>query len=830
MHELSGLFSMNKYNSLRAVTSRLNNTPVKELPHIAYFLASSIQNCADALKSTSGPSAGKNDDLSLQVHKLKAKISSLLQDRSAEGRFTAIVLVKATVEAGGREILGSCEPWLRALLAILNKTDPVSSRRLCLLTITRIFSLTQHYPTLIREITTPLLPAFVTACMKLGALHPSPEVEVQATRPSPHLETVLHCMLHLIPDHPSTFRPFASKLHTKLVNFIGGHPRSNHITHLAQSVFVTLHFCAPKNTAGDQWHNACQAVIASIHRIADQILRVIIEDWETSDGGRRQTSLQKAFDEVPHSIDGDPLGLAPWEGVYKGSRVLVSLLHLLKKFLLEQTSRVVDLPLGLILDLTSRLLYIRVPASSKEAQMSVRFNPEVGREEREELLAILPEIHQSTLNLLSSLVEATGLSMLPASPTIIDQCLWVFGSEHSIAGIRLASYRLLDNLMPLMGPSTTKDSFKPLLGLIDCCCNDVGPKNLESEAMVQSKAGLITKPVVNGHADSFLQMSSKKITRSAPEVSALEIAASTLLCHMLEYTPAQAIPHSLRAQIDRTAILQDQKRVMLASVLNPAPKTTGKYATPSIMPFLARMSQGYLEVEGLLRPRLPVIRDVKTSPYDREVGSDQDLEIEHFNHAESTDGRSTGPPTEPTVGTAGTQNDILDRLEDSIEDGAVSASKVDTPKANTANQALVEPFSQRNDNTPQENSFSQGVKRNFSTIDVREEEESSKRFRNSELDLAPDLVAPLEETTASTSTVATTTAIVDPDPVVPIEPGLGATVIDKGKGRATSTSPRPEGLDAFGEANADDDESDSDIPPLYLKTSSEEEDEDEEIV
>ena len=163
---------MSNVNSLRAVIHRLNNTPVKDLPHIAHFLASTVSNCANTLKFTLAQSTGKNNDLTLQINRFKARISSLLQDRSAEGRFTAVILVKATVEAGGREILSSCEPWLRGLLTVLSRPDPVSSKRLCLLTITRIFSLTEQYPTLIREITTPMLPAFLTVCINLGALHP----------------------------------------------------------------------------------------------------------------------------------------------------------------------------------------------------------------------------------------------------------------------------------------------------------------------------------------------------------------------------------------------------------------------------------------------------------------------------------------------------------------------------------------------------------------------------------------------------------------------------------------------------------------------------------
>jgi pre-rRNA-processing protein RIX1 len=818
---------MSKINSLRAVTHRLNNTPVKELPHIASFLASSILNCADALKNTSGQSAGKNDDLALQTHKLKARISSLLQDRSAEGRFTAVILVKATVEAGGREILESCEPWLRGLLAILGKPDPIPSKRLCLLTITRIFSLTQQYPTLIREITTPLLPSFITACMKLGDLHPSTSDHPPQSRLSPYLETVLQCMLHLIPDHPSTFRPFASKLHTSLTRFIGGQSTPDYITRLSQSVFVTLHFCAPKNTAGNVWLNACEAVVTSAHGIADQILRAVIEDWDTSSSGRRQVPSRKAFDEVPHSIESDPLQLPPWEGIYQASKVLSSLLQLLEKFSNTQTLQSVHLPIGLILDLTSRLLYVRVPETIKESQTSIRFNPEIGREERDELLTILPDIHQSTLHLLSSLVEANGLNVLPVSSSIIDQCLWVFGTENSNESIRLATYELLDHLLLLMGPSTTKDSFQRLVELIEFCCKDVLSRESKSELLNQSKVGLNSKIAMNGHADSFLQTSSKKTTKLQPQISALETTASRLMCHVLEYIPAQAIPHSLRAQIDRTAILKDQQRIMLASVLNPPPQTTGKYPPPSVMPFLARAAQGVLEVEGLLRPRMPVVRQAKISAYELEMESEEDIEQQQSKGSESANVQniSTLPRTES--GTPGAQNDILDRLEDSIDDHSLAPSNVEPPQPITANEAIAEPLAERNDAAPHRSPLPQGAKRNLDTADAyEEEEESSKRFRRAQSDSKPDAVALAQEMTEVAS--ASIPAMLGPDPVVPTESAIGATLLEKGKGKAMDVSPRPDSLAArfgSGSGDEDDDDSGSDMPPLYLKTTDSEEEE-----
>lgn len=106
--------------TLRAVTHRLTTTPVDQLPSIAAFLAASLSDCAELLSAPQAQKPGKGDsDHAVQIHKLKTRLASLLQDRSVEGRWTAVVLVKATVEAGQWEILRGYEPIVRGLIGIL---------------------------------------------------------------------------------------------------------------------------------------------------------------------------------------------------------------------------------------------------------------------------------------------------------------------------------------------------------------------------------------------------------------------------------------------------------------------------------------------------------------------------------------------------------------------------------------------------------------------------------------------------------------------------------------------------------------------------------------
>ena len=64
--------------------------------------------------------------------------------------------------------------------------------------------------------------------------------------------------------------------------------------------------------------------------------------------------------------------------------------------------------------------------------------------------------------------------------------------------------------------------------------------------------------------------------------------------------------------IDRICILDNSKRGMLASVLNPAGSAENGQARSSVLPFLARQYGRDPEVSGLLRPQMPIIKKEAT--------------------------------------------------------------------------------------------------------------------------------------------------------------------------------------------------------------------------
>ena len=110
--------------TLRVITQRISSTPHKQLPHVVPFLANSIQNTRDLLaNSESLPQPGEGPEPSVLVHKFKTQISSLLQGKNTEARWSAVVLIKAMVEAGGWTVLQGAGNWVRGLLGILAVCD-----------------------------------------------------------------------------------------------------------------------------------------------------------------------------------------------------------------------------------------------------------------------------------------------------------------------------------------------------------------------------------------------------------------------------------------------------------------------------------------------------------------------------------------------------------------------------------------------------------------------------------------------------------------------------------------------------------------------------------
>jgi pre-rRNA-processing protein RIX1 len=685
--------------TLRALTFRISSTPTAQLPQHVPAIATALANCKTLLSSTQTSNAKSSSEGSVAIHKYRTLLSTLLQDRTVQGRWSAIVLVKATIEVGGWETLQKCLPWVRGLLGILSKPDPPSSKKLCIITLARIFILTRDYPTLVREITTPSLPAFVQSCLQ--AANP------KASKASPGLlQIVLECFAELLPRHPTIFRSYLKQIRPLLLRLVSPTPSTKldqdethgskseittEVTAAARRLLVQLPCCAAKGASSDEWETALKVNIKSAHRVADKVFRAVLEDWQST--VRDSVSDSQVLDGEVQDLESDNMALPTWSGLYAGSERLTSLLRLIKEYLENPTTNAVTFRIGVIMDLLTRVLSLTVPASGGKAfQNTVRVNNQVSREERETLWLVLPGVHVAAIELLLAMANRLQDSTMALDTMILDQLVWVFGSEKDAAQVRTACYQAIASLLKRSGATLPKSSIDSLSPLIRSCCADLLPsENITAtvkETPGQAKANGNSLPQATANADSFLN-SSKSVTAPAASFIGLEQAAYDLLPVLLANIGAQFFSDSLRARLDRTAILTQHKDAMVASVLNPPPsKKFGKPAA-SILPLMARSFTGAKDVEGMLRPRMPVIRLAGPS-----ADEDQEMAEEEMEEAEGEAESPEGEDDEAFVGQE------LDTLLESAGQAGTSTEDVAMEDASATEQAAsqaAEEFGQSKD-------------------------------------------------------------------------------------------------------------------------------------
>ncbi|KAF2446501.1 hypothetical protein P171DRAFT_430645 [Karstenula rhodostoma CBS 690.94] len=643
--------------TLRALTFRISSTTTSQLPQHVPAIAASLPGCRTLLSSAQASTSKTASEASVAVHKYRTLLSTLLQDRTIQGRWAAVVLIKSTIEIGGWETLQKSLPWVRGLLGILTKPDPYSSKQLCIITLTRIFFLTREYPSLVREITTPSLSPFIQSALQVAASKSSPAL----------LETILESFNQLLPRHPTTFRTHLKHIHQLLSQTVAPTPSSKlgreqatgarpdvtpAVSDAARRLYTQLPCSAPKGATADEWQKSFKKTIENAHSLGDKVFRAVVEDWKSS-AREPATANGHTLDDEVQALNADPMSLPPWSGIFAGGERLLGLLSLIKTYILCSTTTPVNLNIGTVVDLLTRLLSLTTSSAKGQGfQNAIKFNNQVSKEERDNLWLILPEIHVAAIDLLLALTQRSDASTTAIDAAMLDQIVWVFASEKDSPEIRTACYLAVAELLLRSGVALPKSSIDPLVDMIRRCCDDLLPLDTNGAQQNQSSAPKTNgTPQATTNADAFLK--APKAANVSGNFLGLQNAAHALLPVLFTHIRPQYLSDSLRARLDRTAILVRDKDAMIASVLNPPPSRKFGKPAASILPFLARNRSGEKEVETLLRPRMPVIRTGTRELDDGADGADEDEEEEIQEEVEGDDG-FVGNELDTLLGTAHT--------------------------------------------------------------------------------------------------------------------------------------------------------------------------------
>ncbi|KAI0873392.1 rRNA processing/ribosome biogenesis-domain-containing protein [Hypoxylon argillaceum] len=575
---------------LRSICRRLTSTKVEQLPPLLPILLKDVGRCQAPLSRPLEPKASESSpEAALLVHTLKTQINTLLNGRTSQGHFVGAALVKAVVETGGWECLRASDPWVRGLISAIKKKDAAVTKDLCIVTLTKIYTLMHEYPTLVREIVTPTLPDFANACLQI--LKPPVSSKV-GKAPYSLIETIFEAMSTLVALHPTTLRQFAGKFKAEIPSYLA--PTSSEsalipITLQASSrrLAVRLHMTAAKGGDSADWTKHVEELVKTLHSTADQVFRAVQETWESTIGYKPQPVN---FNIEAQGGGGDPNQLPRWVGVQAGGERIIGLLDFIGEYLHCRTRVAVTVPITALVDITLRISSIKPPSSGKEKHDS-GMNPAIGREERDELWTVLPDIQVAVLKMHIALIQRLERNYIPLAQDSLDQTLRILQSTYRLPQARTTIFNLATDILHLCGPTLPKFTVECLGLLVKCCCRDLlgaGGYLPKPKLQISSISQNGQKPkTISQNADAFLPGKSQddviSVSLSAEHLSAAEILLPTLF----SYLPQQHIPSSLRSQMLKTAILCRNRDAQVASILHPARDRSGR--TPQvILPYLTQ--------------------------------------------------------------------------------------------------------------------------------------------------------------------------------------------------------------------------------------------------
>lgn len=459
------------------------------------------------------------------------------------------------------------------------------------MTLTRLYVLVHPYQTLVREIATPTIPAFATATLQLLK-----SARSSSALPFTILETVVASLLTLVPLYSTTFRPFSSQIRTALKPYIAptssdtSLPVPETLRKTAGSLLATLHHVAAKAGGSEEWTKLINDTLKDLHATADQIFRAVDESWEGTNGFSRVTGI--ALGGSPNGGGTSPEDLPPWSGLQSGAERLTGLVQILAQCMISTTKSAVTVPTGALMDTIARLCSIaRISPKTQSWDEALQTKAAIGRDEKDELWGLMPEIHSSALQLLLAMFTRLDQNMTPLIPEALDHLTRVFSSGIDTPCLRQSGYQVLEKTLTAAGLTLEKASVNMLEPLIRACCRDLQEEIgfLKPDDKIKPAAADAKKNGSVVNADLFLQSATTASAgTSRPTLTPQhKDAAFSLLGLFMSSLPQVHLKAGLRAIIEQTAIVTRNKDAMIASVLNPYKDPHGK-AYASILPQLTQ--------------------------------------------------------------------------------------------------------------------------------------------------------------------------------------------------------------------------------------------------
>ncbi|KAK9375531.1 rRNA processing/ribosome biogenesis-domain-containing protein [Lipomyces chichibuensis] len=488
------------------------------------------------------------------LHRVRVRLSALLQSHSSEVRLCGAELIYTLVGVDWESLASHGATWIKLLLIILEKrNDNRATLRAVIRALCKLFALTRGKPTLTRELTTPNIPPFATFLLTLSLSQGQPDLRA--------LPMTLPALLAILRDHPTTFRPFASKLLNNIL-----YPILNSSSHtgkavgceielLTRKLFVSMYLAVPKDQLLE-WRIAFLKVIGETHKAISQTFDIVDEDT--------------AYENIPSGWD----STVDIQDSFVGILRIEMLLRTVESFLNTATQSQVQVPVSNIVQLVDRLLSLDPE--------NLQFKDTSDRIKQDFILSVLPTVHANVYGFLTTFVKTAGQSLLPHAYTILSHVATIPASRNSLYNIPV--YTFLEEFLSVMAILPTS---------LNSEINHAVELALSNLSSIQHASSSL--PDFASHPQAFISQPPPQIT--IPAIKFLAAVVGT----------APDLPATTRSLIDRFSIVRShvgwaEERLLLEGVLQP-----GRNIRWSIMPIATRKLPKSRNMGGILHPRFPPV-------------------------------------------------------------------------------------------------------------------------------------------------------------------------------------------------------------------------------
>ncbi|EPX71859.1 ribosome biogenesis protein Rix1 [Schizosaccharomyces octosporus yFS286] len=523
-------------------------------------------------------------------------LTRMLHHKDFKLRWSAIILIDCTISQSWECLIDHGVTWIKLLIQLLNRPELPRTLESAISTVSKIFISSSGKPGITRELVTPNLSSFITACLRVGETGKC-------------LETIFVCLYQILIHHAPTFRPFSSSIKNLCIEVLEEHEIiDSTLKKKAAVLYASLYRCQGKGNLSDNWKKDFVNSIQEYHVALNFLFNLIIEEQTYADVARDE---ELSFPKIK----------GHYEESYQLALQRCRNLHLiLMSFLSTKTEKSVSLPIRHLLDLIRRIYNVQLSSSVKST---------IENSVQALLFMVLPHLHTLANELSRKLLAVCPSSLMVVLSSTLDSVNDCLLSEATHDGVFCTSLQLISEFLEKMHVDVPLPKYENVVALA-------------LERITKSKDRASGEAVVAG-ADQARATKKRKTLAGSQTGDSLISSVSAgfslddkCLTHCFSFLSSVlkntiSLPRMLRTKIDRTILqlalaeptpdaLTHLHDLLIASILAPGDcqaiilphalhVLTGPLGIMHTSPVVSSHAGQYLKTfDILLHPRFPPLQ------------------------------------------------------------------------------------------------------------------------------------------------------------------------------------------------------------------------------